>query len=61
MYPNHLIFDIIILKYKLHNLVEKVKNIIVTDIVTFPKWLFCNKETIKGSNHFKIHILGSLI
>ena len=23
--------------------------------------IFCNKESLKGSNHFKIHILGSLI
>jgi hypothetical protein len=37
MYQNHLIFGTIGLNYEFHNLIEKIQNIYVINIVTLPK------------------------
>ena len=55
-------FNIFDYNYKLHNLMGKTKSTIMS--LTLPlsqKSNCCHKETIMGSNHFKVHILESLL
>ena len=60
MYQKHLIFDIIDKRYELHDLIGNQWYSCHCHCY-FPKIADYNKEKMKGSNHFKVHILDSLI